>query len=138
MPDLFHLPFLPGILKLKLLETLGQSRVTTHVGQWWRMPAQHSGGRGRRISVNLKPVWSTVPGQPRLHRETLSQKTKQLTVPTSWAWQSRPVSPATGKTKTGASQGQVLHGLQHNFKTGLIKVMRPWSQNKFFKIRIGV
>jgi hypothetical protein len=40
--------------------------------------SQHSGSRGQWISVSLRPVWSTeqVPGQPGLHRETLSQKTK--------------------------------------------------------------
>ena len=35
---------------------------------------------GRQMSVSSRPAWSTerVPGQPReLHRETLSQKTKQ-------------------------------------------------------------
>ena len=33
------------------------------------------GGRGRQISMSLKPAWSTqeVPGQSRLHRQTLSQ-----------------------------------------------------------------
>ena len=39
------------------------------------------GGRGRRISVSSRPAWSTkwVPGQPGLHRQTLSQKTKSET-----------------------------------------------------------
>jgi hypothetical protein len=39
----------------------------------------HSGGRGRWISVSLRSAWSTkqVPGQPGLHRETLSWKTKK-------------------------------------------------------------
>jgi hypothetical protein len=34
------------------------------------------GSRGRRISVNSRPAWSTeqVPGQPGLHSEALSQK----------------------------------------------------------------
>ena len=38
------------------------------------------GGRGRWISVSLRPAWYTVevPGQSGLHRETLAQKqTKQ-------------------------------------------------------------
>jgi hypothetical protein len=36
------------------------------------------GGRGKWISVNLRPTCSTeqVPGQPRLHKETLSGITK--------------------------------------------------------------
>jgi hypothetical protein len=35
---------------------------------------QHSGGRGRRISVSLRPVWSTerVSGQPGLRGETMT------------------------------------------------------------------
>jgi hypothetical protein len=38
----------------------------------------HSGGRGRWISVSLKPAWSTerILGQPGPHGETLSQKNK--------------------------------------------------------------
>jgi hypothetical protein len=38
-------------------------------------PSIHSGGRGRQISVNSRPTWSTepVPGQSGLHKETLSQ-----------------------------------------------------------------
>ena len=40
---------------------------------------QHSGGRGRWISVSLSPSWSTerVPGQPGLHRKVLSLKMKK-------------------------------------------------------------
>jgi hypothetical protein len=36
------------------------------------------GGRGRLISVNLEPIWSTdpAPGQPELHRENKSNKSK--------------------------------------------------------------
>ena len=36
------------------------------------------GGRGRWISMSSRPVWFTewVPGQPEIHRETLSRKTK--------------------------------------------------------------
>ena len=39
---------------------------------------QPLGGRGRWISMSLRPAWSTelVPGQPRVYQETLSQKTK--------------------------------------------------------------
>lgn len=35
---------------------------------------QHSESRGRRISVSLRPAWSTeeIPGWPGLHRETTS------------------------------------------------------------------
>ena len=42
------------------------------------LQSQYSGGRGRWISVSLRPASSTegVPGQPGLHRETLSLKTK--------------------------------------------------------------
>jgi hypothetical protein len=41
---------------------------------------QHSGGRGRGISVILRPDWFTewVPGQLGLHRETLSKKKKKM------------------------------------------------------------
>ena len=41
--------------------------------------SQHLGGRSRWIFVSLRPVWSTerVPGQPALHRETLSQNTNK-------------------------------------------------------------
>jgi hypothetical protein len=41
--------------------------------------SQHLGGRVRQISVSWRPAWSTesVPGQPGLHRETLSQKKKK-------------------------------------------------------------
>jgi hypothetical protein len=38
-------------------------------------------GRGTKVrrSVNWRPAWSTeyIPGQPELHRETLSQKSKE-------------------------------------------------------------
>ena len=49
------------------------------------MGAVHSfnpGGRGKWISVSLRPAWSTelVPGQLRLQTETLSQKIKIKTV----------------------------------------------------------
>jgi hypothetical protein len=34
---------------------------------------QHSGGRGRQVSVSSRPSWSTViPRQPGLQRETLT------------------------------------------------------------------
>ena len=40
-------------------------------------PSTHSVGRGREVSVSLRPTWSTVLGQSDLlYRETLSQKTK--------------------------------------------------------------
>ena len=37
------------------------------------------GGRSRRISMSSRAAWciEQVPGQPRLHRETESQKIKQ-------------------------------------------------------------
>jgi hypothetical protein len=40
---------------------------------------QHLGGRGRQISLNFRPAWSTelVPGQSRLQRETPLLKNKQ-------------------------------------------------------------
>ena len=40
----------------------------------------NSGGRDRRNSVSLRPAWSTgqVPRQPKLHRETLSWKKKNV------------------------------------------------------------
>ena len=49
-------------------------------GQWCNMPFESSTWEveaGRFLS--LRPAWSTerVPGQPGLHRETLSQKTKK-------------------------------------------------------------
>jgi hypothetical protein len=49
-------------------------------GQWWHMPlipALREAEMGGFLSS--RPDWSTelVPGQPRLHRETLSQKQKQ-------------------------------------------------------------
>jgi hypothetical protein len=42
---------------------------------------QHLEGRGRWISVSSRSAWSTqlTPGQPGLHRETLSQKAKTTT-----------------------------------------------------------
>jgi hypothetical protein len=42
---------------------------------------QHSGSRGKWISVNLKPAWSTdqIPGQPGLHSDTLFLKNKNKT-----------------------------------------------------------
>jgi hypothetical protein len=53
-------------------------------GQWWCMPlipADWEAEAGRYLSS--RPAWSTksVPGQPGLHRETLSQK-KQTTTTT--------------------------------------------------------
>jgi hypothetical protein len=41
-------------------------------------PTKHLGGRGRWISVSSRPSWFTdrIPGQPRLHRETLSPRKK--------------------------------------------------------------
>ena len=62
----------------------------------------HSGGRGRPI-VSSRPTWSTewVPRQPRLHRETLSQKTKQ------------------NKTKKKKKTKNVR---QHNFFSGFLGV----------------
>jgi hypothetical protein len=47
-------------------------------GRWWRTPSSswevEAGG-----FLSSRPAWSTkwVPGQPGLHRETLSQKTKK-------------------------------------------------------------
>jgi hypothetical protein len=47
--------------------------------QWWpRLESQHSGGRGRRISeLEASLVYRVSPGQPGLHRETLSRKKKK-------------------------------------------------------------
>lgn len=44
--------------------------------------SRHSGGRGRWISVNLEPVWSTyqVPDQSILHSETLSSVNQSINV----------------------------------------------------------
>ena len=48
--------------------------------EWWRTPLiQHSGGRGRQISVSSRPAWSTelVPGQaPKLQRNPVAEKKK--------------------------------------------------------------
>jgi len=44
------------------------------------MPSiQHLEGKGRQISMSLRPAWFTerVPRQPGPHRENLSEKTKQ-------------------------------------------------------------
>ena len=43
------------------------------------LPSQHSGGRGREISVSLRLAGSKdwVPGQPELHRETMSRKSQK-------------------------------------------------------------
>ena len=51
-------------------------------GVWWWGHAFHpstQGGRGRQISVSSRIAWFTewVLGQPKIHRETLSSKTKQ-------------------------------------------------------------
>jgi hypothetical protein len=54
-------------------------KILRFVGVWWRMPLipalweAEAGG-----FLSLRPAWSTkwVPGQPGLHRETLSRKTK--------------------------------------------------------------
>jgi hypothetical protein len=50
--------------------------------RWWRhtlIPVLRSGGRGKWISLDCRPAWSTarVPGQPGLCREILSQNTKR-------------------------------------------------------------
>jgi hypothetical protein len=52
-------------------------QVISSPGQWWHTPLI-SGGRGRQISVCLNRGYrpGQVPGQPGLHRETLSQKNK--------------------------------------------------------------
>jgi hypothetical protein len=47
-----------------------------------KLEPQHLRGRGRWISVSLRPVWFTeqVPGHPRQHRDTLSQKTNNKNI----------------------------------------------------------
>ena len=44
-----------------------------------RFKSQNSEGRGRQISLSLRTAWSTkrVPGQPVLHRETVSKTNKK-------------------------------------------------------------
>lgn len=41
-------------------------------------PSIHREGRARKLTRSLRPAWSTceVPGQPGIHSQTLSQKTK--------------------------------------------------------------
>jgi hypothetical protein len=43
------------------------------------LSSQHLGGRGRWISVSVKPIWSMqcVPDQSSLHSQTMSQKVKE-------------------------------------------------------------
>ena len=55
---------LHGQFKSNLVQVVGSS--------------QHLEGRGRQISVSSRQAYSIdrVPGQPGLHRETLSQKSK--------------------------------------------------------------
>jgi hypothetical protein len=53
----------------------------SRAGQWWytfKLRTWVGRGRDRWISVSSRLVWSTeqVPGQPGVHRETLSRKTK--------------------------------------------------------------
>jgi hypothetical protein len=54
---------------------------------WWHTPLIPELGRQREAggSLSSRPAWSTkwVPGQPGLHRETLSRKTKRTTTTTT-------------------------------------------------------
>jgi hypothetical protein len=47
-------------------------------GQWWHTPLIPALGAEAGRFLSSRPVWSTefVPGQPGIHRETLSQKNK--------------------------------------------------------------
>ena len=71
-----------GVIGLKRLRwewQWGWGKWEDFMGGVW---VQHSGGRGREISVSSRPAWSTnwVPGQTGLHRETLSWKTKLIII----------------------------------------------------------
>jgi hypothetical protein len=65
----------------------------------------HSGGSGRQISVSSKIAWFTelISGEPELHRETLSQKTK------------------TKPNQTKPNQKQKQKNLDTEFETHFIK-----------------
>jgi hypothetical protein len=57
-------------------ETLSQ---TNKAGQWWHMPLIPALRRHRQKDLCIRgqpSLQSEFPGQPRLHRETLSYKTK--------------------------------------------------------------
>jgi hypothetical protein len=60
-----------------------QLKTSSHYRAWWRTPLVPALGRQRQADFFLssRPAWSTerVPGQPELHRETLSRKKKQKT-----------------------------------------------------------
>jgi hypothetical protein len=55
--------------------------IKSHRSQaWWHTPSSQDPAVGDKwISRNLRPAWSTyqLPGQPKLHRETVSKITKQ-------------------------------------------------------------
>ena len=70
--------------------------------------SQHLIGRGRQCSVSSGPAWSTkwVPGQPGLHRETLSWKTKPN--------QNKNQPP--NKTKTNKQTNNKIMGTYGNTK----------------------
>ena len=60
---------------------VSQSQKCDSKGKDFRVKWGWGGGRGRWICVSSTPAWSTesVPGQPVLHRETLSRETKTKT-----------------------------------------------------------
>jgi hypothetical protein len=56
---------------------------------WWRMPLIPAFGRQRQADFWVQPGFSlvyNVPGQPGLHRETLSQKTKSNKTKQNKTW----------------------------------------------------
>ena len=55
-------------------------------GNGAHLQSQHSGGRDRKISVNLRPAWCTewIPGQPGLHGKNLVSKQKNTSQTCLW------------------------------------------------------
>ena len=120
--------------------------------------SQHSGVRGGQSSefeaslvyrVSSRPVWSTewVPGQPGLHRETLSCKNKTETANNSSGTGRAPrTNQRNGKSASDSSHAHHLQGFLGFgcvmekpllFKGGDISVRAPFTAIQFLVARSG-
>ena len=72
-----------GVLSPTYQTQISSSRNENAPWRWWRTPFIPALGRQKQADLlSSRPAWSTqqVPGQPGLHGEALSQKTKKNTI----------------------------------------------------------